>query len=210
MLKAIGQYFNNISKCISVKKAGISVMLVIVAMSFIMPTTIPDKKLETIASQEDMTAVAQAEFEKAKQPRPKLGEVEAKESRKLREEQVTRGNLNRNEVTLLAMVIEGEAADEPYKGKVAVAAVILNRMDDDKFPDTLSGVVYQKLAFESVMNNQYKRPLTEESIKAAQEALNGSDPTGGALYFWNPITAKSKWIWSRPITDQIGRHVFAK
>ncbi|RYD05519.1 hypothetical protein N752_09235 [Desulforamulus aquiferis] len=60
------------------------------------------------------------------------------------------------------------------------------------------------------MNNQYKRPLTEESIKAAQEAIGGWDPTEGALYFWNPVTAKSKWVWSRPITDQIGRHVFAK
>lgn len=124
--------------------------------------------------------------------------------------QVSRGNLNRNEVTLLAMVIEGEAADEPYQGKVAVGAVILNRMASDKFPNTMSGVVYQDWAFESVMNGQYTRPLTSESIKAAQAAIQGWDPTNGALYFWNPATATSKWVWSRPVTDQIGRHVFAK
>ena len=127
-----------------------------------------------------------------------------------REPQVSRGNLNRHEVTLLAMVIEGEAADEPYEGKVAVGAVILNRMEDKQFPKTLSGVVYEDLAFESVMNGQYKRPLSQESIKAAQASIHGSDPTDGALYFWNPVTAKSKWVWSRPVTDQIGKHVFAK
>lgn len=131
-------------------------------------------------------------------------------SRSIRQQQISRGNLNRNEVYLLAMVIEGEAADEPYKGKVAVGAVILNRMESKKFPGSLSGVVYQDLAFESIMNNQYKRPLTTESIKAAQDAVRGYDPTRGALYFWNPVTAKSKWVWSRPVSDQIGRHVFAK
>ncbi|AEG60919.1 cell wall hydrolase [Desulforamulus ruminis] len=131
-------------------------------------------------------------------------------SRTSGQKQVSRGGLNRNEVRLLAMVIEGEAADEPYKGKVAVGAVILNRMESKQFPKTLSGVVYEDLAFESVMNDQYKRPLTQESIRAAQDAINGHDPTDGALYFWNPVTAKSKWVWSRPVTDQIGRHVFAK
>lgn len=131
-------------------------------------------------------------------------------NRPQRKPQVSRGNLNRDEVILLAMVIEGEAADEPYQGKVAVGAVILNRMESKKFPETLSGVVYQGLAFESVMNSQYKRPLTTESIKAAQAAIQGWDPTNGALYFWNPATAKSKWVWSRPVTGQIGRHVFAK
>ncbi|SHE74196.1 N-acetylmuramoyl-L-alanine amidase [Desulforamulus putei DSM 12395] len=100
-----------------------------------------------------------------------------------RKSRVSRGNLNRDEVILLAMVIEGEAADEPYNGKVAVGAVILNRMESDKFPNTLSGVVYQDRAFESVMNGQFKRPLTTESIKAAQAALQGWDPTNGALYF---------------------------
>lgn len=139
-----------------------------------------------------------------------LGQVVVKENARYQEPQISRGNLNRNEVTLLAMVIEGEAADEPYEGKVAVGAVILNRMEDKQFPNTLSGVVYQDWAFESVMNNQYKRPLTQESMQAAQAAIQGSDPTKGALYFWNPVTAKSKWVWSRTVTDQIGRHVFAK
>ncbi|GBF32380.1 spore cortex-lytic enzyme SleB [Desulfocucumis palustris] len=124
--------------------------------------------------------------------------------------QVSRGWINRGDTRLLAMVIEGEAADEPMTGKVAVGAVIINRMESGKFPRRLNQVVYQPLAFESVMNGQYTRPLSSDSIKAANMAMNGSDPTHGALYFWNPQTARSKWVWQRPVTMQIGRHVFAR
>lgn len=133
-----------------------------------------------------------------------------KAAQAVNEHQVSRGHLNRNEVYLLAMVINGEAYDEPYLGKVAVGAVILNRMQSKQFPNTLYGVISQDNAFESVTNNQYQRPLTADSIKAAEDAIKGWDPTNGALYFWNPATAQSKWVWSRPITGQIGRHVFAK
>lgn len=132
------------------------------------------------------------------------------EVRNVHTPKVSRGNLNRDEVKLLAMVIQGEAADEPFEGKVAVGSVILNRMESDQFPNTLSGVVYQEAAFEAVANNMYTRPLSNESINAAQEAIAGKDPTDGALYFWNPATAKSKWVWTRPVTGKIGRHVFAK
>lgn len=124
---------------------------------------------------------------------------------------VTRGAPARpanDSVNLLARVIEGEAADEPYHGKVAVGGVIMNRVRSSSFPNTLSGVVYQPHAFESVTNGQYNRQLSQDSIRAAQEALNGYDPSGGALFFWNPAKPVSPWIWSRTIINRIGQHVF--
>lgn len=123
---------------------------------------------------------------------------------------VSRGISNRSDVYLLARVIEGEAADEPFTGKVAVGAVILNRLRSAAFPHTLAGVIYQPHAFESVSNGQYNRPVTEESLRAAMLAMNGWDPTGGALYFWNPAKLVSPWIWTKNILTQIGRHVFAR
>ena len=117
---------------------------------------------------------------------------------------------NDGRVGLLAKVIEGEASDEPFVGKVAVGAVMLNRTRSSAFPQSLSSVVYQPLAFESVSNGMYNRATSEESIKAARLAINGWDPTGGALFFWNPSKKVSSWIWSRPIITQIGGHVFAR
>lgn len=124
---------------------------------------------------------------------------------------VSRGSAtDRGEIALLAQVIEGEAADEPYLGKVAVGAVIANRTKSASFPHTISGVIFQDFAFESISNGQAYRPVTSESIEAAQAALAGYDPTGGALFFWNPYKPVSPWIWSRPIITQIGNHVFAR
>jgi len=123
---------------------------------------------------------------------------------------VSRGSVDRNSVQVLAQVIEGEASGEPYEGKVAVGAVIINRSESSDFPNTIPGVVYKTGEFESVSNGQYHRPLSSESMDAALDALNGSDPTGGALYFWNPSKSTSKWVWSRPIVTQIGGHVFAR
>jgi len=124
---------------------------------------------------------------------------------------VTRGvATDRGEATLLARVIEGEAANEPLVGKVAVGAVILNRTRSASFPRTISGVIYQDHAFESISNGQAYRPLTQESIEAAQMAMGGYDPTGGALFFWNPSKPVSPWIWSRGIITRIGNHVFAR
>ncbi|SHK50559.1 spore cortex-lytic enzyme [Desulforamulus aeronauticus] len=116
---------------------------------------------------------------------------------------------NQDSVNLLARVIMGEAADEPYAGKVAVGAVMLNRSRNSQFPNTLAGVVYQPHAFESVTNGQYNRTLDPEAIRAAQDALSGYDPTGGCLFFWNPSKPVSAWIWSRAVVTQIGNHVFA-
>ena len=137
------------------------------------------------------------------QPEPELND-------RHRGSNVSRSGVDRSDVYLLAQVIEGEAADEPYVGKVAVGAVIVNRLESGDFPNTIPGVVYEKDAFESVSNGQYTRPLSEESLRAAVDALDGQDPTGGGLYFWNPVTATSPWVWSRPIVTQIGRHVFAR
>lgn len=123
--------------------------------------------------------------------------------------QPSRGISARDDVMLLARVVNGEAESEPFLGKVAVAAVILNRVQSDKFPNTLAGVIYQKHAFESITNGVANRQPSQDSIKAAQDAINGWDPTQSALFFWNPSKPVSKWIWSRPIITQIGAHVFA-
>lgn len=118
---------------------------------------------------------------------------------------------NEHNVDLLARLIRGEAEAEPYEGKVAVAAVMLNRTRDSRFPNTLEGVVFEIDAFESVSNGRiYQTPPTDEDYRAARDALNGWDPTYGCVFFWNPATATSPWVWSRPVLSQIGSHVFAK
>lgn len=116
--------------------------------------------------------------------------------------------LRQSDRDLLARLVSAESKGEPYEGMVAVAAVILNRIKDPKFPNTLQGVVYEVDAFEPVSNGTIYNPPVEEAVRAAQDAMNGWDPTNGALYFWNPATASSPWIWSRTITLTIGRHVF--
>jgi N-acetylmuramoyl-L-alanine amidase len=111
---------------------------------------------------------------------------------------------------LLARLVSAEAKGEPYEGQVAVAAVILNRIKDSRFPNTLQGVIYQQDAFEPVSNGTIYQPPVASAVKAAEDAMNGWDPSYGALYFWNPATATSPWIWSRTITLRIGNHVFGK
>ena len=124
--------------------------------------------------------------------------------------QPSRGVSNSDDLNLLAHLVQGEAGSEPYMGKVAVAAVILNRTASDKFPHTIAGVVYQPNAFESISNGVANDQPSDESIKAAQDAVNGWDPSQGALFFWNPSKPVSAWIWSRSIITEIGAHVFAK
>jgi N-acetylmuramoyl-L-alanine amidase len=104
----------------------------------------------------------------------------------------------------------GEAANEPFVGKVAVGAVILNRVRSASFPHSVAGVIFQPGAFESVANGQIWRELSTEAVRAAEAALSGWDPSGGALFFWNPYKPVSAWIWSRQIVTQIGQHVFAR
>jgi N-acetylmuramoyl-L-alanine amidase len=119
------------------------------------------------------------------------------------------GAANNNDVYLLAKAVHGEARGEPYIGKVAVAAVILNRVRHPDFPNTIAGVIYQPLAFTAVADGQINLTPDEESIRAARDALNGWDPTYGAIYYYNPAKATSKWIWSRPVHLTIGKHKFA-
>lgn len=115
-----------------------------------------------------------------------------------------------NDVTLLAMVINGEARGESYEGQVAVGAVVLNRVRHSSFPNTIAGVIYQPGAFTAVSDGQINKPIQQSCYNAARDALNGWDPSGGAIYYYNPATATSSWIWSRPVIKTIGKHVFCK
>ena len=122
------------------------------------------------------------------------------------------GSNSSSDVQLIARAINGEARGEPYEGQVAVGAVIMNRVKSSKFPNTISGVIYQQGAFTAVPDEQINVAIAKEStvVKAAQDAINGWDPTGGALYYFNPNTATSSWIWSRPQIKTIGNHIFCK
>lgn len=117
---------------------------------------------------------------------------------------------NTANVELLAKLIHGEARGEPYKGMVAVGAVVLNRVDDSRFPSTIAGVIYQAGAFDAVSDGQINMTPSTSAYNAARDALNGWDPSGGAVYYFNPATATNKWIWSRPLTVVIGNHRFCK
>ena len=117
---------------------------------------------------------------------------------------------NSSNVNLLARLIYGEARGEPYTGQVAVGAVVMNRVKSSSFPNTISGVIYQSGAFDAVRDGQINLSPDSTAIKAAQDAINGWDPSYGAIYYFNPSTATNKWIWSRPMTVTIGRHRFCK
>ena len=112
------------------------------------------------------------------------------------------------DVYLLARLISAEARGEPYVGQVAVGAVVLNRVDHPSFPNSISGVIYQPGAFSCLDDGQFNEPVAESAYRAAQEAINGYDPSYGAIYYFNPATATSRWIWSRPLIVQIGSHRF--
>jgi len=112
------------------------------------------------------------------------------------------------QLNLLARVISAEARGEPYSGQVAVGAVILNRVGHPSFPNTIAGVVYQPGAFTCMIDGQFNQPVADSAVRAAREAMAGADPSGGAIYYFNPDTATSAWIWSRPLITVIGRHRF--
>ena len=111
-------------------------------------------------------------------------------------------------VYLLARIISAEARGEPYLGQVAVGACVLNRIEHPSFPDTLSGVIYQPGAFTAVTDGQFNQPIADSAYQAAREALNGSDPSGGAIYYYNPDKTSNKWIRTRPVIKRIGSHLF--
>lgn len=114
------------------------------------------------------------------------------------------------DVVLLSRLINGEARGEPYEGQVAVGAVVLNRTRDPRFPSSIAGVIYQPGAFTAIVDGQIHAQIEQSSINAARDALNGWDPSGGAVYYFNPGTASNKWIWSRPLIKIIGKHRFCR
>ena len=118
------------------------------------------------------------------------------------------GGYSSADYELLARIISAEARGEPYLGQVAVGAVVLNRIEHPSFPDTLSGVVYQKGAFSCLNDGQFYEPISDSAYKAATDAINGLDPSGGAIYYYNPVKSTNKWIFSRPVITTIGEHRF--
>lgn len=112
------------------------------------------------------------------------------------------------QVDLLARLISAEARGEPYSGQVAVGAVVLNRVRHPSFPNTIAGVIYQNGAFTAITDGQFNQPVADSAYRAARDALNGWDPSGGAIYYFNPAKTTSKWIWSRPLIVVIGKHRF--
>ena len=119
-------------------------------------------------------------------------------------------NVSANDLNLLANAVHGEARGEPYVGQIAIAAVILNRIDNPNFPNTIPGVIFQPGAFTAVADGQIWLTPNAQSKKAVIDALQGYDPSTGAIYYFNPATATSKWIWSRPQIKRIGRHIFCR
>lgn len=117
---------------------------------------------------------------------------------------------NSQDLMLLARLINGEARGEPYAGQVAVGAVIMNRTRNPAFPKTIAGVIYQPGAFTAIVDGQINATIVQSSINAARDALNGWDPSGGAIYYFNPATATSKWIWSKQLIKVIGAHRFCR
>lgn len=120
------------------------------------------------------------------------------------------GGAGTSDLNLLARAVYGEGRGEPYAGQVAIAAVILNRVEDSRFPKTVAGVVYQAGAFDVVADGQINLSPNNTAYQAARDALNGWDPTYGCVYYYNPATATNKWIKTLPITVRIGKHVFSK
>ncbi len=118
------------------------------------------------------------------------------------------GGYSSADYDLLARIISAEARGEPYSGQVAVGAVVLNRIEHPSFPDTLSGVVYQKGAFSCLDDGQFYESISDSAYRAASDAINGLDPSGGAIYYYNPVKSTNKWIFSRPIITTIGNHRF--
>lgn len=120
------------------------------------------------------------------------------------------GKYSSSDVSLLARVISAEARGEEYAGQVAVGACVLNRVNHPSFPDTIAGVIYQPGAFSALNDGNWEKPVYDSAKKAAQDAINGWDPSGGAIYYYNPDKTSNQWIRSRPVIKRIGKHLFCK
>lgn len=149
-----------------------------------------------------------------KQIKPKSSSTNANSTKPNNTSNVTATNVpngySQNDIKLMSNAVYGESRGEPYEGQVAVAAVILNRVESSSFPNTVSGVIFQPGAFTAVADGQIWLTPNKTAENAVMDAINGWDPTGNALYYFNPATATSKWIWSRPQIKQIGKHIFCK
>lgn len=150
----------------------------------------------------------------SKQIKPKSSSSNANSPKPNNSSNVTASNVpngfSQNDIRLMSNAVYGESRGEPYEGQVAVAAVILNRVESANFPNTVSGVIFQPGAFTAVADGQIWLTPNKTAEKAVMDAINGWDPTGNALYYFNPATATSKWIWGRPQIKQIGKHIFCK
>lgn len=155
-------------------------------------------------------AKAPAKAPAAKTPSPKPAAPAPKAAPTKPTAANTPGGFSSNDIQLMANAVYGEARGEPYTGQVAVAAVILNRVNSVSFPNTVSGVIFEPGAFTAVADGQIWLTPNQTAKKAVLDAINGIDPTGEALYYFNPATATSKWIWSRPQIKRIGKHIFCE
>jgi len=122
----------------------------------------------------------------------------------------TKVGFKNSDVQLLARCIHAEGRGEPYIGQVAIGACIMNRLKSSEFPNSIAAIIYQPKAFSAVDDGQINMPPDDTAVKAAKEAMSGSDPTGGALFYFNPAKTKNKFIWSRPQIKKIGNHIFTR
>ena len=154
------------------------------------------------------------ESKKTKEPEKEPEHEHSSEANKETPQKPTAVNMpngfSQNDIQLMANAVYGESRGEPYIGQVAVAAVILNRVNSPSFPNTISGVIFEPGAFTAVADGQIYLSPNETAKKAVVDAINGWDPSGNALYYFNPNTATSGWIWGRPQIKRIGKHIFAK
>ncbi|TFB24099.1 spore cortex-lytic enzyme [Filobacillus milosensis] len=153
-------------------------------------------------------------YSEAKQQSAQQGQNQQAQEQQKQPEQPTATNVpkgfSQNDIQLMSQAVYSEARGEPYSGQVAIAAVILNRIEDSTFPDSASGVIFEPLAFTAVADGQFYMEPDQQSREAVIDAINGWDPSGGATYYFNPNTATSDWIWSRPQIKRIGKHIFCK
>lgn len=157
-----------------------------------------EKPKQNQQAQKEQTQQPNQQQQQAQQPAQQTGAVNVPQG------------FSQNDIKLMANAVYGEARGEPYEGQVAVAAVILNRVNSPTFPNTISGVIFEPRAFTAVADGQIYLTPNETARRAVLDAINGWDPTSNATYYFNPETATSPWIWTRPQIKQIGKHIFCK
>ncbi len=168
-----------------------------------------NKGKETKTSEQKETKPKEGQQANQTKPKEETNKGQASQELQSTKVNVPRG-FSQNDINLMANAVYGEARGEPYEGQVAVAAVILNRVQSSTFPNTISGVIFEPRAFTAVADGQIWLTPNEKARQAVLDAINGWDPSGNALYYFNPDTATSGWIWTRPQIKRIGKHIFCK